>query len=90
MEFLQSTELSVPLIQIFLLLAISTLALLFGRVKLALLVNYIFTLYWGYVLNRELLIGSDLEKMDLFTTAYFIFGFFVVIVAVLSFLSHRS
>jgi hypothetical protein len=89
-EFLQSTELTIPLLQILLLLATSTLALLFGRIKLALLVNYIFTLYWGYVLNREALVGAELEQMDMFTTAYFGFGFFVVILAVLGFLSHRN
>ncbi|MBW1895991.1 MAG: hypothetical protein JRI47_02940 [Deltaproteobacteria bacterium] len=86
MDFLQSTELSVPLIQIVLMLSISTLALLGGRVKLALLVNYLFTLYWGYIFNLELLVGENLEKMDYFFTFYFGFGLLVVVLALIGFL----
>ncbi|MBW1769650.1 MAG: hypothetical protein JRJ17_00525, partial [Deltaproteobacteria bacterium] len=52
MEFFMLAELTVPLFHIALLLALSTLALLLGRVKLALLVNYLFALYWGYIFNR--------------------------------------
>jgi len=90
MDILQSTELSVPLFQIVLLLLISTLALLFGRVKLALLVNYLFTLYWGYIFNRDVLVGANLEKMDYFHTFYFGFGFLIVIMALIGFLSNRG
>jgi hypothetical protein len=90
MEFFFVTELSVPLFHIALLLAISTLALLFGRLRLALLVNYLFVLYWGYVFNRELLVGSDLDKLDNFTMLYFGFGFFIIILALIGFLSRRS
>ena len=90
MDFLHSTELTVPLIQIVLLLSVSTLALLGGRVKLALLVNYLFTLYWGYVSNRELLVGENLEKMDYFHTFYFGFGLLVVVMALIGFLQGRE
>lgn len=90
MDLLTSTELSVPLFQIMLLLSFSTLALLFGRVKLALLVNYLFTLHWGYVFNRELLVGSNLEKIEYFHTFYFGFGLLVVILAVIGFLTARG
>ncbi|MBW2566672.1 MAG: hypothetical protein JRE24_07285 [Deltaproteobacteria bacterium] len=73
-----------------LLLALSTLALLLGRVKLALLVNYLFALYWGYIFNRELLVGSDLEKLDYFTALYFGLGAVIVVLALAGFLTHRE
>jgi len=90
MEFFMLAELTVPLFHIALLLALSTLALLLGRVKLALLVNYLFALYWGYIFNRELLVGSDLEKLDYFTALYFGFGAVIVVLALAGFLTHRE
>ncbi|UCD88355.1 MAG: hypothetical protein JSV01_05420 [Desulfobacterales bacterium] len=81
------TQLTVPLYHVGLLLALSTSALLFGRLKLALLVNYLFVLYWGYIFNRELLVGSDLEGLDRFTMLYFGFGFLTIISAVIGFLA---
>ena len=85
MDFLQSTELVVPLYQIALLLVVSTVALLFGKVKLALITNYLFTMYWGYGFNREQLIGHRINDFTLFTLIYFGFGLFIVIFAVLGF-----
>jgi hypothetical protein len=89
MESLMLTELTVPLSQIALLLIFSTVALLLGRVKLALLVNYLFALHWGYVYNRQLFLGSDLEKMDYFDACYFGFGLAIVVFASIGFLMHR-
>jgi len=88
MDFLNSTELAVPLSQIALLLIVVTVALLFGRIKLALLINYLFTLYWGYFINREYLLGSSLADIDAFTVLYFGFGIVVVVFALIGFLSH--
>lgn len=90
MEFLYSTELAVPLYQIALLLILSTLALLFGRLKLALLINYLFTLYWGYLFNCELMLGSSFEKVTYFSSIYFAVGFLVAILAIIGFVSHRD
>ena len=90
MEFFYMTQLAVPLFHVGLLLVLSTLALLAGRIKLALLVNYLFTLDWGYIFNRELLVGSDLEKLEYFTMMYFGFGLVIVILAFIGFLAHRD
>ena len=85
MEFLESAKLVVPLYQIAMLLVLSTLVLLFGRIKLALIINYIFTLYWGYGVNREYLIGQRIEQFNTFTLIYFVFGIIIVILALLGF-----
>jgi len=45
MEIFFTSELSVPLFQIIFLMLISTVALLFGKVRIALLINYVFTFY---------------------------------------------
>lgn len=80
MEFLHTAEVTIPIIQISLLLLISTLALLFGRVKLALLINYLFTLYWGYIANEAFMASSTFNTM-----AYFGFGILIIILAMLGF-----
>jgi len=46
MEFFYATELTIPMSQMVLLLICSTVALLFGRIRLALLVNYLFALFF--------------------------------------------
>jgi hypothetical protein len=86
MEFFYSTELAIPIFQIALLLILSTMALLFGRAKLALLINYLFTMYWGYLFNRENLLSSGLEGFNSYAAIYFGIGLIVVILAVIGFL----
>ena len=83
------TELTVPLSQMVFLLICTTVALLFGRVKLALLVNYLFALFWGYILNRELLVGSG-ETVSHFVYIYVVFGLAVVFLVAVGFLVHRN
>jgi hypothetical protein len=51
MESIFSSEITIPLFEVILLLILSTIAFLFGRLKLAILINYCFTVYWGYILN---------------------------------------
>ncbi len=86
MEMLYSTELAIPLYQVGLLLVLSTLGLLFGRVKLALLINFIFTIYWGYWLNREQVVGTGIPEIDTFTIFYFGFGLLIVILVLIGFM----
>ncbi len=86
MEFLFITETAVPLSQIFLLLSLSTIALLFGKIKLALLINYLFTLYWGYFLNSELLLSAS-SQSEIFSYVYFGLGIVVVVLGVIGFMT---
>jgi hypothetical protein len=86
MDFFNSTELSIPVIQMVLLLVLSTLALLFGRTKLALLINFLFTIYWGYFLNIDQLTDSGLQGIDTYAAIYFGIGLLIVIFALVGFL----
>ncbi len=87
---LLEAELTIPLYQVALLLLISTVALLMGRIKLSLLINYLFTMYWGYVANRDLLLGEGYEKFSSFTMFYLGFGFVIALLAAAAFVIHSS
>jgi len=87
MDLIHSTELSIPILQIVMLLLLSTVALLFGKVKMALLVNYMFTMYWGYGFGWEYLKNSGFANLDYFTYIYFGFGFVIVAMAIIGFLA---
>jgi len=90
MDIFFNAELSVPLFQILFLLLFSTIALLFGKVRLALLINYIFTFYWAYIFNRESLIGMGLQKFDYYTATYFLFGLCIFLFAMIGFLFQKN
>ena len=87
MEYFQNTELSIPIYQIAVLLLLSTFALLFGKVKLALLVNYLFTMYWGYGLTLEYLVEHGYQNVGPFTWLYFGFGLVIAALAIVGFLA---
>lgn len=90
LSFLQNTSITIPLLQIGLLLLMSSLILFFGWVRLALLVHLTFTLYWAYLANREAL-EPVIGKMGFLPVIlYFGFGILVVILAVAGFFSHRD
>lgn len=90
LDFLTETTLSIPMIQVILLMLISTLSLLFGKIRLALLVNYIFILNWAYILNRELLMDTAPTQFQYLTAGYFGFGILIVMIAVFSFLFQKD
>jgi len=85
-----NTELAVPLFQIIFLMFFSTVSLLFGKVRLALLINYVFTFYWAYVFNRDSLMGMGLNRFDHYTLIYFLFGLCIVIFAMVGFLFQKN
>ena len=90
MEIFINTDLTIPINQIILLLLLSTMALLFGKIKIPLIINYIFTLAWGYVFNRDKLLVSVFETPEVFTILYFLFGISVILIACFAFLFHRD
>lgn len=90
MEFFITTKISIPLFQILLLLVFSTAVLLYGKVKLALIINYLFTMYWGYVFNREYLRGFGYDKVDAFSLVYLAFGLVIVLLTFIGFSAHSE
>ncbi len=88
MEFLFTTELPVPLMQVIALLTLVTAGLLLGRIKLALLITYLFTMYWAYVVDADLF--NSLHKLNVFTASYLGFGLIVTALAAIGFLGRRG
>ena len=80
MELFYSAKVTIPFSQIGLLLLISTVALLFGRVKLALLATYIFIPYWGFLANEDFMTGSAFSMVS-----YFCFGLLILVFALIGF-----
>ena len=90
MDIFIATQLSIPILQIALLLALSTLALIFGRLRLALLINYCFTLYWGYLANMALFLGEGAFEITRFSLIYLGFGVIILGLAVVGFIFHKN
>ncbi|MEJ2282116.1 MAG: hypothetical protein P8X85_00820 [Desulfobacterales bacterium] len=90
LDYLLNANLSIPMIQLILLMLMSTISRLFGKLKLALLVNYLFTLHWAYVSNQENLIELGFENFQLVSIIYFIFGLGIVLVAAFAFLFQKN
>ena len=90
LDVLLNATLSIPMVQLILLMLMSTMSLLFGKLKLALLINYLFTLHWGYILNRNNLMDMGFENFQLFTFIYFIFGLGIVLVAAFAFMFQKN
>lgn len=88
-DFFHTTETIIPIWQIMFLLLLSTLALLFGRVKLALLVNYLFTLNWGYISNQEL-IFENIEHVEYVAGIYFGVGAILAVLAAAGFFVQKG
>ena len=92
MEFFYAMELKIPVVQMAMLLILNTVSLLFGRTKLALIITYLFALYWGYIYNQELLTGSVLKHFSEFTffIMYFGFGAIVVVFSLIGFIVPKN
>ena len=88
METLLAKELTIPLYQVGLFLLLGTLVLFIGRVKLALLANYLFVFYWGYWLNKEAIFGPGIPVINSFTLSVYGFSALIFILALVGFI-HR-
>jgi hypothetical protein len=90
MEIFFMKEICIPVFQIVLLLLFSTAALFFGKMKLALLVNYVFTLYWGYGINRDYLVDMGFKYIDGYTVFYLGFALIVAVLALAGLISESK
>lgn len=86
MDFFYSMELSIPVVQIILLLILSSLALLFGKIRLALMINFVFTMYWGYFMSIDQFTLSGIKEINYYFAIYFGIGLLIVILALIGFL----
>ena len=87
MEALTSINISIPLIQLVLLILSCTLALLFGKQKIALLINYLFVFYWGFNINLENHAGMNPDVSVWFSSSYIVFGCMLIIFSLIGLLN---
>ncbi len=71
-EIFKSTEVVIPFGQAFLFISLITIFMLFGKLKFALITTYLFSCYWGFILNNSYFIS----KAGGVQSALFIYGFF--------------
>jgi len=84
-QLFRTTLITIPFMQLFLLIVVSTLFLLFRSLKFALLTNYLFTFYWGFSANFGKINFISTGNFPLFSFLYLGFGFMVAILVLLSF-----
>ncbi len=85
LESIFSIKFCAPFYQIVLLLGLSTVTLIFGNPKAALLINYLFALYWAYVFDRTYILEEGTKHSPYFPLLYFGFGLAIFLLAVIGF-----
>ncbi len=88
METIFSTQVTVSLSQILMLVSLTTLALVFGYPRIALFLNYCFFIYWSYFSNTILFTEQGVLKLDSVTFPYIGFGLAVMLLAMMGLLVH--
>lgn len=89
-EPLWTTQISIPLYHIMLILTVGTLTMIFGRMKLSLIIYSSGVLYWGYFLNPALKSPEGTFQMDAFGLFYMGFGIAVVFLLLIGLLTHQD
>jgi hypothetical protein len=90
MEAFLTTQISVPLFHILVLLSLTTLVLIFGYTRMALILNYIFLIYWSYLSNVLLYTEKGDLQLNRITLIYIAFGFVILLLAAMGFIHNRE
>jgi len=90
MEPLMSAQLSVPLSHILALLSFTTLVLIFGYTRIALLLNYSFLIYWSYLSNVIIFTEKGELQLNRITWLYIVFGFAILLLATMGLIRDRD
>jgi hypothetical protein len=90
MDAILSTQISIPMSQMIIVLTLITSALIFGRIKLSLFIGYCAILYWSNIWNLPLFTESSALKLS--GQAFLLTGFMIIIVlfSIVSLIFHRE
>lgn len=89
MENIVSMEVTIPIIQIAALLALSTTIILWGKYRLALVVSFMFLFFWGYIAVDAPNFVRSFDDMDFVPAAgYYGFGFVIAVLCMIGLLKH--
>ena len=87
-DLFSKNDISIPIGQLALFLTINSLCLLFGKHKMGLLISYCFVFYWGFILNKELLLGS-FGNGGIGMTVYILAGLVMFVSVIIGF-THKN
>jgi len=90
MEPLLTAKLSLQLSHILMLLSLTTLILIFGYPRIALLLNYTFLIYWSYISNVLLFTERGELRLNRVTVLYIAFGLAVLLLATIGLIHNRE
>jgi len=88
MEILNETYIYVPMLQIMGLLLLNTLLIIIRKQGWAMVINFLFIVYWGYILNMDRLM-NDGGPGGYYLGAYFGIGLVLTVFASLGFIFNR-
>ena len=80
MKVLEITELTIPLGHLALFIILSALCLVFARYKAGLALTFLFTFYWGFIYNKDV-IFSHFAGSSCFLFLYLFSGFMLLLFA---------
>ena len=90
MEPLMTSQIAVPLSHILILLSLTTLVLVFGYTRIALILNYIVLIYWSYLSNVLLYSDKGQLQLNRMTLIYIAFGFAILVLAAMGLIHNRE
>jgi len=79
--FLSNLNFTIPLAQIFMFAALSSLCLISGKHKVGLLTAYGFLFYWGFILNQ----GFFMKELEKTAGGVYIYGAMGLVMALIGF-----
>lgn len=91
MESLLDMTVTVPLVQLAVLLTIGTLVLLVGMTRIALVVHYVFLFFWSYILVDNADVIRELSEHAVqYVVLYYGFGLLIIVLAFAGLLRHKE
>jgi hypothetical protein len=90
MDLIISSRISITAFEMMLLISLTTFAMVSGRLKLGLLINLCFTMYWGFMLNRDLFTKDGGLTFNPSSYVYWGFGFAIMLLAILGFITQKE
>ncbi len=83
-DIFKSTEVAIPFGQAFVYISLISIFMLFRKLKIALITTYLFSCYWGFVLNANYFI-SKTGEVELALFIYGFLGFLMLVLTLYSF-----
>jgi hypothetical protein len=90
METLLSTQISIPMSHMIIVLTLITVTMIFGRIRLSLFIGYCAVLHWSHIWELSLFTEASVWKLS--GPAFLLTGFMIILVllSMLSLIFHKE